>query len=124
MDQDQTNPMPQDGSTQTNGESRIPEAPPQRSANIGIVIAAIIVVGLLVLGGLYWWGAQIEQQRMTEEENTMMEGDPQTEALMMQDSSDEVDAIEDDLESTEFDDLDAELGQMEAELEAESEAGF
>jgi len=81
---------------------------PESTSGTGAIVGAIIVVIILVVGGLYFWGKQLS----TDTDTT----DPQLEALQNTSASDEVADIEADISTTELDNLDAELGDIEAEL--------
>lgn len=74
----------------------------------GATVGAIIIVLLLVIGGAYVFS----QSQSGPEAN-------QTEELSTQSSSTEIADIEADLENTNLEDLDRELEEIEAELEAE-----
>lgn len=97
------------------------------------VVVPVILIGLIfiligILVGLYFWGQTLKEQapeevptatRPTAEENnepesTNAEADVQTFQAMS--TSDEIDAIENDIESTNLDSLSAELNDIEAEL--------
>lgn len=77
---------------------------PKKEGAVGAVIGSIIIIILLVLGGLYFFGSVIENK-----EDTNSAADT---------SAEEVSEIEEDLNSAE---LEAELNQMDADL-AEIEA--
>jgi len=68
----------------------------------GALVAIIIIIIVLVIGGFYFFGSL-----GTGEDVDM---DSQTEELLNTNDSDEVDAIQQDLDSTELDGLDSELG--------------
>jgi uncharacterized protein HemX len=70
----------------------------------GPVIGIIIILAVIVLGGLYFWG-QRTNETAQEEDNLAAELDE----IGNQSSSDEVTAIEADLQSTDIESLDAEL---------------
>lgn len=101
-------------------EEMMKEESPHQNSTLGPVVGTIIIVAVLVIGGLYYWGAQLNKQVAVDEtvtgEQIAAEPDASTEALGEQGTSDEVDAIEDDLNLTDLDDLDAELGNIDAEL--------
>lgn len=104
----------------------------EKSAVSGPVI---LVLGLLLLGiliGLYLWFSNmtntqdvmpqpIEVERPTDEENNEPESttaEAQTDNLETVSTSDEISAIEADIEATDIEALDAELEAIEAELDA------
>lgn len=93
-----------------------------------LVILAILLVG--ILGGLYYWFGTLEStpvpittpiERPTPEENNEPESttaEARTENMETVSTSDEIAAIEADLEATDIETLDAELEAIEAELNA------
>lgn len=101
--------------------NKVPNQQPMEDGKqVGPVIGAVIIVAVLVIGGLYYWGAELDKQTAVDEnltgEQIAAEEDIATQALSEQGTSDEVSAIEDDLNLTDLDDLDAELGNIDAEL--------
>lgn len=111
-------------------------APEEKSSSVlkGPIIAAIAIALMVILAGLYYWfflmnaepaPAPIAAERPTAEENNEPESttaEAQTETMQTTSSSDELSAIEADLESTDLNNLDAELTTMENELDAAAEA--
>jgi len=103
------------------------------TTQLGIILGVLIVLLVLILGGLYLWGSTMStdttpQQptpaavRPTPEENNEPESttaDAQVQALETVSTSNEIGALEADIESTNLDELDAELEAIDAELEAE-----
>ncbi len=96
----------------------------------GPIIILLVLVLLTILGGLYYWyytvmnTPLIEPEktiRPTAEENNEPESttaEARTDAMETVSTSDELDAIEADIESTNFTELDAEMNAIEAELES------
>ncbi len=88
----------------------------------GGVVGIIIIVVLVVVGGLYYWGANANDDEAVifdesaTAENILEAPDNQADALSNQGTSDEVSAIEEDLNLTGLDELDAELKAIEKEL--------
>ncbi len=93
-----------DANNNTNGEG-----------SVGPVIATIIILAVVVLGGLYFWG-----QRNTGSETTDIYGNPistttpaatlpDTSAIDTQSSSDNPASIQNDLNSTNLDNLGADI---------------
>lgn len=107
-----------------NPEQGMPPQMPQEEthrAPMGPIIGVIIVVAVLAIGGLYYWGAQLNEQQDFLMEEEMEDGDmandaPTPEELRAQSDSDELEAIEADLEASNFNQLDAELAEIESEL--------
>ncbi len=102
-------------------------------ATLPIILGVIIVMLVLILGGLYLWGSTLGpapmntddgSTRPTAEENNEPESntaDAQVQALETVSTSNEIDAIEADLEATNLDAIDMELGTIDAELGAAAE---
>lgn len=140
MDEEKNQGMDQGMDPEMNKEEAPVETPTPTEAfsagdedekSMGPVIGAIIIIVVLVIGGIYFLGNRSVDNGMegTDHSNvemdngmpdgTMMEGDMKdtaTEALETQSSSDELEAIEADLEATDLGDLDAELKNIDAEL--------
>ena len=105
-----------------------PEPAPEEHHHLGPIIGVLIVVLVLILGGIYIWGAMLVNGPASdgqivprdivndEPETTRAEADVQIANTVS--SSDEVAAIEADIESTDLDSFDAELDSLGAELDA------
>lgn len=99
---------------------------------IGVVLGLLIVLLLIILAGMYLWFSTSFQRTpapapapVVEREVPDMPNEPEMEnadAAVQQletvSTSDEIDAIEADVEATDLDELDAELNAIEAELDA------
>lgn len=96
-------------------------------SHVGPILGVLIVVLIIILGGLYLWGSMLNEtetqvqtvQRVipnNEPETPRAEADRQI--MDTTSSSNELDAIYADLESTNLSDLDGELNQIDAELNA------
>ena len=87
----------------------------ENKSSIGSIIGTIIVIAIIILGGLYFWGKRIDEARLQKDlvsgENTQVEADENMEANTIKsvNSSDDYSSIEADLNSTNLDNLDAEL---------------
>lgn len=92
------------------------DLPPEPKRHYGPVIGIIIIVALLLLGGLYLWGMQILNQEEEAPQAQLNQSDPMLEQYEAQSSSDELDAIEADLQATSFDELDNGAAAVDAEL--------
>ena len=117
--------MEEQNSTQQNTqpsqpESHIPiENKNTHQAPMGPIVGVIIIVAVLAIGGLYYWGGQLNraQNEMTREQmENDMKNAPTPEELRTQSSSDELEAIEADLEVSNFNQLDAEMAEIESEF--------
>ncbi|MBL7045167.1 MAG: hypothetical protein ISR98_01025 [Parcubacteria group bacterium] len=100
---------------------------PQQTMNaekksVGPIIGIAIIVVIIIFGGLYYWGGKINNEELRQaQENTTPEEilnqqDTSVESLQVQSTSDEITDIEADLNLTDLDDLDAELGNIDIEL--------
>jgi len=92
-------------------QTQYDEAAPAQEKSTGGVIGIIIVVIILIVAGVYLFTS-----RGTSPEDVQKSADETTEMLMEQGASDELPAIEADL-NADLGDLDAELDQINKELE-------
>lgn len=114
-------------------ENMIPLPVETKSDNVitGPLLIVLATLLVLILGGMYYWFITISSQteplptptteRPTAEQNNEPESttaEAQTKTIETTSPSDEIIAIEADLESTDFENLDAELNTIDAELEA------
>jgi len=101
------------------GEEQQSPAPEEKGGGVGPLIGIIIIVVVLVVGGFYYWGESLNEKpadEMTAEEILEQE-DAAADALGEQGASDEIGAIEEDLDATDLESLDQELSDIESELE-------
>lgn len=108
-------PLAQSPQTPAQESTQVPE----ESSSLGPIIGTIIIIAVIVIGGLYLYGKQVakeEQSGLTPEEILSAE-DPALSSLKEQGTSDEVADIEADLESSELDNLDAELNSLDLEFD-------
>ncbi len=89
----------------TNTESSNNQPVVNQESSTGPAIAIVIVLAMIILGGFYFWG---ERSKSTD---TILEATPEQmiSAIETQSTSDESSSIEADLNSTELDNIDAEL---------------
>lgn len=80
--------------------------PPKKESGVGPIIGSIIIIILLVLGALYFYGSIVER-RQTQ--------GARTPALS---ESTRVADIESDLNVPELDTVDADMAELEAEIDA------
>lgn len=92
-------------------------------ARIGVVLGVLILILALILGGLFLWGSMLADKENTlpaiennEPETPRAEADAQI--LETVSTSDELDAIGADLESTNLNSIDADLQAIDNEFEA------
>ena len=87
------------------------EASPEKSS--GPLVGIIIVVVLLIIGGYYYWTTQVDRgDTQTQESAISPETASIIESLQTQGTTDEISDIEDDLNSTDLENLDAELDDI------------
>ncbi|MDP2705154.1 MAG: hypothetical protein Q8O71_01995 [bacterium] len=84
------------------------------ASSVGPLVGIIIVVIIIVLGGMYFWGQRVDRSGI----DPMLENDAMTQSLENQSSSDDLTAIEADIDNTDLENLDAELNQINSDLEA------
>ncbi len=112
-----------DEEKQTTEETNQQETPANytetEEKSTGAIIGAIIIVVLLVLGGLYFLGQRVNKntENTLAPEEILSQPDTVTQTLEVQGTSDEVSDIEADLgTTTDFGNLDVELGNIDAEF--------
>lgn len=97
----------------------MPEIEPPKSKSTGAIVGSIIIIVILIIGGLYLWGKQItkvEIQQATTPEQILSEPDQTLGSLKNQSASDKVKDIEADLNTTNLDNLNKELENINTEL--------
>lgn len=110
------------------GSLAMPDSPSEHRIANGPILVLLIVLLLLILGGMYFWYVKLNNQpfipqsftRPTAEQNNEPESttaEAQVETMQAVSTSDEVNAIEADLESTNLDSLDTEIQTIENELD-------
>lgn len=82
----------------------------------GPIVGSIIIILIIVLGGWYFLSQKTAVDDGMTGDEIRQEQDDVTLNLGTQGSTDEIDDIEEDLENTNLDDLDADLGNIDAEL--------
>ncbi len=95
-------------------------------SHVGPILGVLIVVLILILGGLYLWGSILsEGGNEARVERTIPNNEPETpranadaKIFNTTSSSNDLDAIYADLESTDLNSLETELGQVETEMSA------
>lgn len=81
--------------------------------SVGPLVAVILILSLIIIGGLYF----LKERSSKEVYVPLEQGDPVSESLNRQNSSDELESIEADLNATSFDSLDQGAAALEAELQ-------
>ncbi|MEX0931507.1 MAG: hypothetical protein WDZ88_02035 [Candidatus Paceibacterota bacterium] len=115
-----------------NPEEASPNEPLQpadapKEGTMGPIIGSVIVIVVIILGGIFFWSERVDKADMETNESAsdidttapIPNEDEQTQALETQSNSDEIASIESDINQTDLDELDAEMANIEAELEAE-----
>ena len=100
MDPNQTNTSP------------IPPVSPSKPS-MGALIGIIVIVFVIIFGAFYFWGKMVEEKAAN---SSAMIETSSVEALNTQSSSDEITSIEADLNSTNVENLDKELKDVDASL--------
>lgn len=103
------------------GEPQTPELEPiethEAHASKNLIIIAVLAVIVIVLAVLYIWGSSVSMQDESLPAPLPAE-DAQTEALEQVGTSTDIPTIEEDLDSTDLDNLDAEMDQVMVEIDA------
>ncbi|MCA9359637.1 hypothetical protein KC850_01210 [Candidatus Kaiserbacteria bacterium] len=95
----------------------------------GPLLFSLAILLIVILGGMYFWfnsldttpAPTVTSERPSAEENNEPESttaEAQTDTMLTTSTSDEISAIEADIEATNLESLDAELDAIDAELEA------
>lgn len=103
------------------------EAEPNTASHLGFILGALIIILVLLLGGLYLWSTTFNQEtevipeatRPTAAENNEPEStnaEAQVETMGALSTSNSLDAIDADLDSTDTTGLDVEMTDIETEL--------
>lgn len=106
--------------TQQN-QTGTPAEMPKEEKSMGALIGSIIVVAVIVIGGIYFWMTRSSESTAPVTTETSPLGqtvtpDKEIAALQNQGTSDEISDIEKDLNATNFDNLDAGMGDIDAQL--------
>ena len=87
---------------------------------VGPAIATIIIVLILIIGAFYFWGAKLEKVEPVNEnvtaEEVLAQPDASLNALQTQGPSNELNAIEQDVNATDLQNLNTETKNIDAEL--------
>jgi flagellar basal body-associated protein FliL len=116
------------------GGATVAATPKSSGTAFGVVLTILFLALVLILGGLFFWYRSMQPlptvvipeppTRPTAEENREPESttaSAQAEALNVVSNSNELDAIEADILSTNLDSLDSELGAIDTEIDAAAE---
>ncbi len=94
----------------------------------GPLLGILVILLVLILTGLYLWGGMLSQQSEPIQELPIVNNEPETPRAVADQAiletlspSDELSAIEADLQSTNLDTIDSDLTPIDAELNARPE---
>ena len=89
-----------------------------RGIQAGPIIGSVIVIVVLVFGGLYFLGKKVTKEGLLgpTPQEIIDAPDSRIRALETLGTSDEIDALEEDLGATKIEELDTELSNIETEL--------
>jgi hypothetical protein len=97
-----------------------PQEPMKEEKGVGGIIGIIIIVIILIVAGVYLYANRPDQPLTPPTPPGTVPGEtaPSSETLRVQGSSDNLGDIEADLNSTNFDNMDGELNDMQTEVNA------
>ncbi|MBI2618068.1 hypothetical protein HYW58_01315 [Candidatus Kaiserbacteria bacterium] len=107
------NDMPREDTPNTLGED------PSSVKSFGPLVGIIIIIVVLLVGGLYFFNTKVDELQGNDLLPTIQsdeETDTIVNQLQSQGTSDEIGAIEEDVNSTDLESLDTELDQLLNEL--------
>ena len=97
-----------------------------RHSHMGPILGILVIVLALIFIGLYIWAGMLGPEPEPMQEISIVNNEPETPRAVADQAiletlspSDDINAIEADLSSTNFDSLDAELTTIDAELEVQ-----
>ena len=107
-------------------EMKMPDAPLTEShhSKVGLILGVLIIILVLVLAGVYLWGGlrveetSIQEQPIVNNESETPNTEEDAQIFETLSPSDELDAIEADLDGTNLDSLENDLTAIDAELDA------
>lgn len=92
----------------SNSENMMP-LEEKKDGVVGPIIGSLVIIILIIIGGMYFWGSVVEKKSNL---------DPIENEALLDVEATSIEDIENDLEETNLDDLDANLGEIEAEIDA------
>lgn len=107
MEQNTTPPAP---------ENPMPESP-KKEGSLGATAGIILILILIALGGIYYFTKEVDYGSYENESMNQAQDDAAVAAMEVQGTSDEVGAIEADLEATDFSEIDQMMLEIDAELQ-------
>ncbi len=104
-------------------DNRDPQSPIHHS-HLGPILAVLIIMLVFIFGGLYLWGGMLSNTPNTPEDVPLVNDEPETpravadtKILETLSPSDELDAIEADIGSTNLDTIDSDLTAIDVEFD-------
>jgi hypothetical protein len=93
----------------------------EEQKHMGPLMGIVIIIVILVFGGLYFWGARINNAEYEKEEIPQILGDDGSKIIPQDGNpiSDSPENIETDFSTSDFDDLDAQIGEDLSAIEFE-----
>jgi hypothetical protein len=91
------------------------QSQPEKKSSIGPLVAVVVILALIIIGSLYFLKERSAQLPYVPPAEPR--GDAVAESLNKQSSSDDLSSIENDLNSTNLDNLDQGAAAVEAELQ-------
>lgn len=95
----------------------------EHHVRIGPILGVMLILLVIILGGLYLWGSTLNQEVNENVARNIPNNEPETpranadaQILSAVSSSDSLEAIETDIESTDLSSLTSELDEMEREI--------
>lgn len=106
-----------------NTSPKTPSFSERHHGNLGLMLGALILLVVIILGGLYLWGQSLSKNDPAFQERVIPNNEPETpraivdtQILETLSPSDDLGAIEADLNSTNLDSIDADMTTIDAEL--------
>ncbi len=97
----------------------------EHHSHVGPILGVLVVMLVLIFGGLFLWGSMLDKEAEVLPEPPILNNEPETpravadqQILETLSPSDELDAIDADLGSSNFDSIDADMTTIDAELNA------
>ena len=100
-------------------QNKQPEVSPpteERGNRLGPIAGVIIIIALIILGGLYMWNVSRDKVLPVPQEMPDVTSDPVVQELESQGSTDGINPIQADIDTTDLDTLDEAFAEIEAEL--------
>ena len=93
--------------------------------HLGLMLGALVLLVVIIIGGLFLWGGMLVKEDPAFQERVIPNNEPETpraivdtQILETLSPSDDLGAIEADLNSTNLDSIDADITTIDAELKA------